>query len=439
MPKIDQRVGLTDRKLQSLKPAADGQRYQVMDSEVPGFGVRVTDRGVRTFIYRTRFPGSDSPARRELGKYPAMTLAEAREKARTWRTLVQQGTDPGLVEERARVHRERINAFTFDGVAEDWFADRTRKQRSGISVERQVREYFVAPWARRPITEITDLDILTIINAKRRNTPVMARQLLSHAKRLFAWVVDQRIYGLKVNPCLGLNPKSLIGKKVARQRVLSDDELIALWRNVKRMPYPFGPIYQLLTLTALRLNEAAEATKTEINFREGIWTIPAARMKGRNEEARPHAVPLTVEIRAIFESLPIFKAGSHLFSSTFGTTSVWMTSKVKDRLDEGMLRTLRALARQRGEDVAAVELPPWTNHDIRRTVRTRLSRLRVPEEAREAILAHVRPGIKAVYDTHDYLDEKREGLEMWAAKLREITDPKPSNVIKLRKRATKGT
>ena len=82
-----------------------------------------------------------------------------------------------------------------------------------------------------------------------------------------------------------------------------------------------------------------------------------------------------------------------------------------------------------------MELPHWTNHDIRRTVRSRLSRLKIAEEAREAVLAHVRPGIKGVYDKHDYLDEKREALELWAARLRSIVSPAPANVVPLKTRA----
>jgi hypothetical protein len=101
-----------------------------------------------------------------------------------------------------------------------------------------------------------------------------------------------------------------------------------------------------------------------------------------------------------------------------------------------MLRTLRALARSRGDDPAKVELPRWTNHDIRRTVRSNLSALRVPEEVREAVLAHVRPGIKSTYDLYDYLDEKRDALEQWARRLRSIVAPAPSNIIELRKAAT---
>lgn len=97
-----------------------------------------------------------------------------------------------------------------------------------------------------------------------------------------------------------------------------------------------------------------------------------------------------------------------------------------------MLRTLRALARRRGEDPAKVRLSHWTNHDIRRTVRTNMSALRVPEEVREAVLAHVRPGIKSTYDLYDYFPEKCDALEKWAARLREIASPAPSNVVRLR-------
>ena len=94
--------------------------------------------------------------------------------------------------------------------------------------------------------------------------------------------------------------------------------------------------------------------------------------------------------------------------------------------------SLQALARSRGEeDAGRVALQPWTNHDIRRSVRSQLSRLKIPEEVREAVLAHVRPGIRKVYDVHDYLDEKREALRLWGARLRSIVTLPPANVVAL--------
>src|SRR5262249_40648376 len=97
----------------------------------------------------------------------------------------------------------------------------------------------------------------------------------------------------------------------------------------------------------------------------------------------------------------------------------------------------RALARRRGDDPAKVTLPPWTNHDIRRSTRSNLSRLKIPEEIREAVLAHVRPGIKGSYDKHDYFDEKSEALTLWAERVRSILTSPPDNVVALKKDAVR--
>ncbi len=375
------KVNLTDRKVKSLKPAKAGERYELLDLVVPGLGVRVTDGAARTWILKTRYPGSPHPTRRALGDYPAMSLERAREKAGRWRTLIKQGIDPAVAEERERQESIRQQATTFAVVAKDWFRDKLPGERKGKEVERDVRKAFMAAWSKRPITEITDLDVMSVINAKKKNAPAQARNLLGHAKRLFAWAIDQRVYGLKASPCESLKPSKIIGEKTSGHRILSDDEL-------------FG-------------------------------------MKGKNGKARPHVVPLTDDIAGILEALPRFKKGPHLFSTTFGEKPVWMSDKVKKRLDQRMLRTLRAMARQRGEDASKVNPQPWTNHDIRRTVRSGLSRLKITEEAREAILAHVRPGIKGTYDLYDYFDEKREALELWATRVRGISTPKSDNVVRL--------
>jgi hypothetical protein len=225
------------------------------------------------------------------------------------------------------------------------------------------------------------------------------------------------------------------------------------------MPYPVGPVYRLLMFAALRLNEPTDASWPEFNptvvraLRQRksderidwtrlkpeqlTWVIPAERMKGKDEDARAHLVPLTPDILMVLESLPLFKKGDFLFSTTFGEKAVWISDKIKKKIDACMLLTLKALARMHGDDPAKVELAHWVNHDIRRTVRSNLSRLRVTEEAREAVIAHARPGIKGTYDLYDYADEKREALELWAARLRSIVEPPApeNNVIQMHARA----
>src|SRR6185312_14630969 len=195
---------------------------------------------------------------------------------------------------------------------------------------------------------------------------------------LMAWAVDADDYGLTESPAAQLKASKIIeDPKLSRERTLSDDEIFALWRAAGRTWNPHGPVYELLILSGLRLNEAADASWPEFDLKQGLWTIPAERMKGKNGKARPHVVPLTPDILAIINKAPRLvkgaKKGDYLFSTTLGASPVWMGDKIKKQVDAQMLRTLRVLARKRGEDPADVTLAPWTNHDIRRTVSTRLA------------------------------------------------------------------
>ena len=145
-----------------------------------------------------------------------------------------------------------------------------------------------------------------------------------------------------------------------------------------------------------------------------------------------HVVPLSDDVLDILKSLPRFKKGDHLFSTTFGTKPVNGFSKAKLRLDRRMARSWRALGRVRGEDRREAQITPWVIHDIRRSMRTGLSTLPVPDLVRELVIAHTKPGLHKVYDQHAYEAEKRHALELWAAKLRTIVEPPPpDNVVPL--------
>ena len=132
--------------------------------------------------------------------------------------------------------------------------------------------------------------------------------------------------------------------------------------------------------------------------------------------------------------MPRIKNGPFLFSYSAGKRPVTMTGPIKADLDKRMLRTLKALARRRGEDHDAVTLPHWTNHDLRRVVRSGLAALRVQHDVAEAILAHRPPGIVGTYNLHEYEDEKREALEKWAQRLASIVNPAPAEIIPPRRR-----
>jgi Arm DNA-binding domain/Phage integrase family len=419
---------LNDRGLRALKPAK--QRYEIMDAVVPGFGIRVTEQGTRTFILVARFPGSTNPTRRALGEYGELTLEAARIKARDWIELIRKGRDPRDEEEQARLAAQRKRANTFAAIAEDFFQEKLVSERKGREVEADIRREFLPAWGGRAITEITAHDVRAIIKAvAARGATYQAHNLLGHVRRLFSWAIDQQVYGIEFSPCDRLKPRAIIGEKRPRSRILSDDELRAFWRTTARLPYPYGPIGRLLLLTGQRHREVAEARRSELLPDLSLWSVGEERFKSD----ATHMVPLSDDARTVLEGLPRFRKGDHLFSTSFGEKPTVISDKIKNRIDARMLRTLKAMARRRGDDPGRVELKPWVIHDLRRTLRTHLSALRIPDHIAEMTLGHGRKGIARVYDQHRYLDEMREALTLWAARLRSIVEPPPANVVTLAK------
>jgi len=439
------RVKFTDRYLRSLKPALKGQRYEIMDALAPEMGVRVTDKGLASFVYVGRFPGSQNPTRRALGVYDTTSLADAREKVEVWRKLLAKGIDPKKQDAEDRAKEQARRDTTFARVVDDYLALRVigpdpKKplQRKGHRVARELKGEFVAGKDKRPglgarpIDSITRADITRVLDdAKKRGAEHMAHNLLQVVRPMFNWAIERGGYGIDASPCDRLKPGRVIGKKARRTRTLNDEELFALWRAAGRLPYPWGPFAKLLALTGQRRSEVGEMRWREINMAKRVWSIPAERMK---MEA-PHAVPLSAEAVAILEKLPRFNKGDHVFTTTLGAKAINGYGKPKDRLDVRMLRTLKAQARMRGEDPDTVELPAWVFHDVRRTLRTGLSRLKVPFETAELVIAHKLKGLHAVYDQHAYEDEKREALDRWATRLRSIVEPQSDNVLRFPARA----
>jgi integrase len=469
------REELTDKGVTKLAktPAEPGKRYDVMDTWVSGFGVRVSDKGHASYILAARFPGSPHYTRREIEAVGTIGLAKARDRAKQWIELIRHGKDPRAEEERQKREEARKQAVTFEMMAEDFIKDRVigpdpkhPLQRRAKWAERTIRDPFISTWGNRAVTDITRDDVLTLIKLKKRTAPEEARFQLAIIKSMLSWALDGS-YGLDRNVAADIKPANIIGEKNIRDRTLSDTELRALWTvadtwtvaDKKTLPnqksktpaadalksYPIGPLYKLLILSGLRLNEVARASWPEFDLAKREWLIPAVRMKGRNSgadgrRARSHLVPLTTEMIKVLDSLPRFEHGDFLFSTTKGRKPIHIGTKVKATIDAKMLEELRRIAKERGNDPKRVVLEDWVNHDIRRSVRSNLSRLKVPEAVGEAVLAHARPGITKVYNLHQYTDEKREALELWAALLREIiAPPKPpaeGNVVRLRKART---
>jgi integrase len=453
---------LTDRGIKALKPAANS--FDLADAVVPGLGIRVLPSGVKSFVLVARYPGSRHPTRRSLGSYGAVSLDGARGKARSWLDLLARGLDPAAEVERARIEAARRRRDTVGAVIEAYIAqevigpDPSRpRQRNHRKTLNGLRDILSPAFGDLPIAELHQRHVMPLIEAigeigtdralvkfgirkkLRRPTragkpsPVQARTLFALLDNVCRWAADHSGFGIEASPFMVIKKARRFGPLVRRDRFLSDDELVALWRAIARVHTPYKEVYRLLVLAGLRLNEVARAKWDEIDERAKLWTIPAARMKGRNDgTAREHVVPLTAGMIAIFDSLPRGKRGPFIFSVKNGESPITFNGKHKADLDAEMLHELRALAKTRGES-GKITLVPWRNHDVRRTLRSGLSRLGITPDVAEAVVAHAIPGVRGTYDRFDRLDAKRAALEQWAGFLAGLTNPRPANVVRMRR------
>ena len=461
------KTALTDRAIKAMRAAV--KPYDTFDAIVPGLGLRVMPSSVKSFVLIARYPGSSNPTRRSLGQYGALTLEAARAKARIWLELVARGIDPAEQVEAERRQRERARRVTFGAVIEDYIrlevhgprGEANPRQRAAAATVKVLRDVLVPLFGHRPVTELTADELMrpielvgqigsdrALVKLKarkqlhrpgRKARPALdqARALFAFAKMVLNWASEPDAdYGLDRNPLDRVRKARRFGSPVRRDHTLSDEELTAFTLAIERLPVPHRQAYQVLLHSGLRLNEAARARWSEL---EGeIWTIPAARMKGRNSgqgQARPHVVPRTPALCKIFDAMPRGTRGDCVFSVQDGAAPIAAGSaRTKAALDAEMLAILRQRAAARGQDPDKVVLRPWRNHDVRRTCRSTLSRLGVTEDVAEAVLAHQRAGVVGVYDRWHRLPEKREALELWSQFLADLIRPQPISSVG-RKRA----
>lgn len=444
------RVTLTDKFIKSDSRVPETGRTDYFDALVPGLALRVSANGHRSFALVARYPGSSNPTRRAIGEYGAVTLDTARQTARDWLSLLTKGVDPKIEAERQRSAARRAQNNTFGHIAED-FLRRYVKGTSWCELERQaaelhkaqpkakltsllrqvladpankdlvakskkeglvkkqaansiIRRELIKKWGKRPAIDILPEECALLIREiVERGTPEQARTTFEWLRRLFNWAVGVNEFGLVASPVTALRPSDLIGRKVAKDRILTNDELKAVWAACDDMGHPYGPTVRMLILTGQRLREVANTPWTEIDLENKVWVIGGGRMKG---DHGVHLVPLAPVAFKLLDGQPRFAGGQFAFS-TDGRRPINGWSRAKERLDK------------------LSKVKDWTLHDIRRTMRSHLSALPIEEHVREMMIGHKFGGIKAVYDRHLYEAEKRAGFELWENRLHGILTPKP--------------
>jgi integrase len=282
---------------------------------------------------------------------------------------------------------------------------------------------IIPAWRGRPVSGITRKDIAKLVDDVEERAPVQANRTVTVLQAFFGWCMDRYV---EADPTARLKKPT---KERSRKRVLSDSELCAFWGGCERLGWPFGRLLQLLALTAARKTEVAGMRWPELAGLDGdnaVLAVPPERYK----TDRTLIIPLNAPAVAIIGVLPKVGTESGLVFTTTDKTPVSGFSKAKAELDAYMLEELRADAPEPDQ----VTLAPWIIHDLRRTVRTNLSRLKVDADIGERVLGHVIKGVRGIYDQWEFVDEKRDALDRWAVHLDGIVNPRRAKVVKMARR-----
>jgi integrase len=410
---------LTQLGIERLRPPTKG-RVIHWDARVRGFGLRITDKDARSWIAMYRVAGK--PVMQTLGRLSEIPkVDDARRLARTAIATAHTGVNPVTIR-RAEEAIAEAQKLTFAEVADRYVhehVDRKLRPSSRAEIRRIIEHDLKPQWGARPICEITRRDVNDLLDAKadQRKRPrngrqdgagIMANRILALLRALFGWAVSKDL--VDVNPTIGARRRA---KEISRDRVLNDDEIVAFWTACEALQYPFGPLFQVLLVTAQRRDEVGEMRWSELDVEKREWTLPRERAKNDNGIV-VHLSPVAAEIIA---QLPQINGSDFVFT-TNGRTPVSGFSKAKGRLDQLMGGP-----------------PHWTLHDLRRTGASGMARLGIAPHVADKGINHVaggRRGIAAVYDRYDYLPERKAALEAWGRYIESLVRPAPSsNIVEL--------
>lgn len=400
---------ITLRTIQSVTPDPHRDIY-VWDPRLKGFGLRITPRGAQSFVFQYRVDGG--PARRKtIGPVGSpWTPATARKEAERLLVQVYQGIDPVEAKREAKRKKETLNFRTYSERFVELYLKPNWRGTWG-SAQSTINNVFIPSWGNRPVHEITRADIVKVLD-EYSDRPARRKEIHSLLRKLFNWATDRQ--DIEVSPLAGMKaPKAV----PSRRRVLSDEEIVALWRATENSGWPWGPFVRMLILTMQRRQEVAEMDWSEIDLDARRWTLPADRAKNDQE----HVIPLTS--LALAELQLLGPKRKDLVFTTTGTTPVSGFFKGRAALHKDMIAYLKAKQIEDGGDPDQVEVPNWRLHDIRRTGATHLQSLRVPVEVTESVLNHIsgtRAGVAGIYNRYKYDDEKRTALDAWDTKLQSL-------------------
>lgn len=382
-------MALTDTALKALKPR--DKTYTVADER--GLYVEVFPTGGIVWRYRYRIAGKREKL--TLGKYPALTLKNARIKRDEAAQAAAMDKSPAKQKQLAKL--ALANATSVADFGERFFREVVAKDRQDITIPRRYFDKAIVPAiGTKPICDVTTEDVRAIIWKKKdEGFDAAAGNIRGVLKRLFDYAMTAGMVG--VNPVLAL-PMRHVHKAKSRERALSPDEvrrfLVAAFESNIRRQFKIG--LHLILLTMVRKSELLLARWEHVDFDQAEWHIPAEHSK----TGKPHIVYLSRQSLALFKELKALAGGSELVLPGRGS----LTKPFAHNAINSALKV--ALTGQ--------EIPAFTIHDLRRTASTLLHENGWASDVVEKALNHTISGVRGVYNRAEYEPQRREMLQFWA-------------------------
>lgn len=410
---------ITKRAVETMSLPEKGKREHLWDSQISGFGVEITSSGNRSYIFQYRMGGRGiTPRRITIGRHGnPWTVEGARHEAQNYLELVRKGVDPKAAQEERRKETEsqkqRESALEFRAYA-SFFLDKYIGKR-GIKRSGEIARIFerdlIPALAGRPINDVSKREFIALFDKIGERSPATANKAFRWLRVMLNWA--ETLDDIAKSPLKGLGDPF---PELARNRFLDDGEIANVWRASDELGYPFGPMVKLLIATGQRRNEVAQMEWPELDLKNAVWNIPAARTKN----GEPHMVPLNEIARAALDEIMSgIDRQSNFVLTTRGKSPISGFSKAKTRLN--------AILEPKSE--GSEPMPAWTLHDLRRSVATGCQRLGVPTDHIEALLNHSgnKSSLVRTYQRHHYAPEKAAAVNIWGDHLALLLSASISN------------
>lgn len=415
---------LTDPLVRSLKAPAKG-RLEISDAKVPGLVLRVTPAGVRSWSYRYHDRIRQRVERLSLGRFPAVSLAKARELAERQRAAVVIGESPReTVRKQKAEHAAAISVNEFlDRYQREYIEKRTPKSAA------TTKSYLAAvrkALGNRKARDITRADVLAFLKERAETAAVASNRTRSILITAFNFAID---HGILENTPMVRIPK--FGTEEPKERVVSDDELKILWSAFAGLGDSMALAFQTLVLLGQRPGEIVGLRLDELHDLKKPAEARIELPPERTKNGRRHVVPLPGTARGLIMTAIANRPPNE--ESPFVFVS-WRNpgSHYDVRSFARAIKRIIADLEGGSEAVGTLQADYPTPHAFRRTMITGLSRLGSQREIVKAVVNHAEGDIlERHYDRYDRLPEKRRALEAWESHVMAALGQKPmaTNVI----------